>query len=108
ATRTCALEFPAANAEPQAIAIDVTTSGEIVGAQATAMVPFGAPTVTGDTIHVDDTLLPEDLVFSASGTHHYTHDVKCVDGNTIVVDNTATIVETGASDAARARLGRPA
>ena len=104
ASRTCELEFSTATDDPQTLAIDVDTGGSILGDEASTLVAFGEPVVTGETIHVDDTLLEENLEFSDSGTHQYTHDVTCVDGNTIVVDNTATIVETGDSDSARARV----
>jgi hypothetical protein len=104
ATRTCELEFTVANDDPQTLTIDVDTGGSILGDDASTMVAFGEPVVTGETVTVEDTLLPGTLTFDDSGTHQYTHDATCVDGNTVVVENTATIVETGDSDSARARV----
>jgi hypothetical protein len=103
-SRTCPLDFQTATAEPRLLAMRVTTRGDVAGGEASATVAFGAPALSGDSITVDDTLLPDDLSFSQSGTHEYTYDATCRDGSTVVVDNTATIVETGASDAVRARV----
>jgi hypothetical protein len=104
ASRTCALDFAAPDAQPRTLAIDVDTSGGANGAQASAAVPFGEPVVTGESITVRDTRLAAPLTFTESGTHRYTVDATCVDGNTVVVENTATIVETGASDSTTARV----
>ena len=104
ASRTCALSFDATDAEARALVVEVDTSGAVAGAAATDLVAFAAPVVTGATITVQDPLLPAPLTFDASGTHAYTHAATCIDGNTVVVENTATIVETGASDSATARI----
>jgi hypothetical protein len=103
ATLTCPLSFPVPDATSRPLVFTVRTSNGNEATQ-TVDVAFGAPTTVNETITVDDTLLDENLSFSESGTHEYTHDVTCIDGNTRVVDNTATIVETGANDSARARV----
>ncbi len=103
ASMTCPISFSAASDDTLPLTIDVDADGGL-SADDSVDVVFGAPTVTNDSITVVDTLLPDPIPFSDSGTHEYVHDVTCIDGNTITIDNTATIQETGASDSAQARV----
>ena len=99
----CNFSFSTTDAAGGELALSVEGSGD-ADAATTFDVAFGDPAVTNGSITVDDDFLAEPLVFSDTGEETYTTDATCADGNSVHVENTATIVGTGQSDTVEARV----
>lgn len=88
--------------------VDVTTTGAVTGASETVDVIFGDPTTTVgyEAVNVWDSHTGDLGTFTERGKVEYTREFSCesaTDGY-IEYPNTATIVETGESDAAGVRV----
>lgn len=105
ANQVCPISFSPTDATTQTLSVEVATSGDIPGGGDSVEVGFTA-NPGDDTITVTDTNLVDPLEFSDSGVHEYALTFDCsTNGDSVVVDNTATIVETGADASAQARIG---
>jgi len=105
ATQVCNFSFNPTDATELTLSVDVATSGDIAGGSDSVEVDFAAPDVTNASVTVEDSNLVDPLVFNESGMHAYSQVVPCsADGNSVTIDNTATIVETQDSDTAHARI----
>lgn len=80
----------------------VATTGRVAGGEASADVHFGEPAnEINASVTVTDTNVSDTWTFTEAGSATYVGGVACSSGQTeYVVSNTATIVETGASDSA--------
>lgn len=105
ATQVCNIAFSPTDATTQTLSVDVATSGDVPGGSDSTSVSFTA-NPTNNTVTVTDTHLVDPLEFSESGVHEYELTYDCsTTGDSVVVDNTATIVETGDDATAQARIG---
>ena len=104
---TCTYTAPLPDANPTVNTAAVTTSGLVLGnISAPVAVTFGAPTVVGkDTVTVTD-LMADGVFgpFNTSTSFTYPHTFTCPDPINLTINNTATIVETGAFDTASVAL----
>lgn len=102
----CSFSVHPTSADSQALSVEVATSGSVAGASDAMQVEFGDPTLANGSVTVIDSNLPgEEFVFDDSGIHGYSLGTACINGNSVVVDNTASIVGTDASDTVQARVG---
>lgn len=106
ASISCSYSVPVVSGASLLSVVTVTTSGgDVEGGSDSDMAIFDTPTaVTHDSVTVSDTLANTSWMFSESGAQSYTIESGCVDGTNVILNNTATIEETGASDSLMTRV----
>lgn len=103
-TLTCSFDVMVGSGDAQTLSVDVQTSGAVAGANDALGITFDDPDLVNPSISVEDTNLADAVVFEDSGSHSYSSTAACINGNSVVVDNTATIVGTSENDSEQARV----
>ncbi|MBI4201562.1 MAG: hypothetical protein HY532_00405 [Chloroflexi bacterium] len=102
ATLVCTYSSALPNGASRTNTATVDTSGDVDGGSGSADVDFTGvtpTTVINEEVNVEDTFAGSLGLFTGSGAASYTRTFTC-DGDAGTHDNTATIIETGQSDAA--------
>src|SRR5690606_8726548 len=101
----CNFDVMVGSGGPQTLSATVTTSGAIAGANDMLGIAFDDPDIANGSITVEDSNLPgSPFVFEDSGSATSTTVAQCLTGDSVVVDNTATIAGTGEDDSEQARV----